>query len=995
VRFCILGPLEVRNGGAALELGAGRQRALLALLVLHADELVSADRLIDELWGERPPPSSAKVMQGYISQLRRVLPADTIVTREPGYLLRARETDAGEFERLLDRARGEGPREAARTLRGALALWRGPPLAGFEYEAWAQTEIARLEELRLVAVEERIEAELRLGGDRRVVPELEALVAAHPLRERLRAHLMLALYRSGRQGDALAAYAEARSGLVEQLGVEPGPELQELHHRILAHDPELGPPPIRPLARVRRRAPVLLLAGGLLLALAASTALVLLRGGGGRTNTPNSLALLDARSGRVAVQSGLGSAPSQIAIGDGGIWVLNSDDDTISQIDASGRTLLATFAVGSRPVGIAAGDGALWVGNATRTTGSQVAGTMLPSSLSEVDPAHRTVLRTIALPHSFVSDVLYGRLPGQRELVVGGGSVWVVAPDGRLLRIDAHTGRLVRRYALTADSLAFGGGDLWIDQEGTQVLRLDPRTNRVDFSYPLPAGPGIAYGLGAAWVADPAQGLVWRIQPGPQVRVRSITAPSGVTAVGVGGGEVWTASDLENEVARIDPSSNRVTSITRVNAPQDLATAAHGIWVTTGAPPPSGGPLPLSSCGPVVYPGPGQPRFIVASDLALHGASGLSARPMAAAVETLIRQHGFRTGRYTIGYQSCDDSTTQSGGFDWARCVANARAYSSDLDVIGVVGPYNSACASVEIPILDRARNGPVALVSPANTNGGLTISALYSNPGYDLYPGGARNYARVIAPEQVQYAADAELEHQLGVTHVAVLDDGDPFAAQSDRWFTYAARRLGLGTVRIGWSLSNPRSRAIAGQVHATGADGVFVAAGGLPGAAPVVAALRARLGARIPIVVTDWFFPFEQFRQLAHGNIDGVYVSNPGAPDSALTPVGRRLVARVGSSLSYTAAYGAGAAEVLLDAIARSAGTRASVTRNVFRTRIRNGILGNLSIDANGDPATAPVTIFRLRTGAHNTTGLIDAQGAVVDRVITPPPTIVAHSS
>src|SRR5262245_41688969 len=205
-------------------------------------------------------------MQGYISQLRRALAADTIVTREPGYLLHAGETDAGEFERLLERARGEGPQEAARTLRAALALWRGPPLAGFEYEAWAQTEIARLEELRLVALEERIEADLQLGVDRRLVPELEALVTEHPLRERLCAQLMLALYRSGRQADALAAYAQARAALVERLGVEPGPELQDLQHRILAHDPELGPLQKQPLARFTRRAPWLLLAGGVLLA---------------------------------------------------------------------------------------------------------------------------------------------------------------------------------------------------------------------------------------------------------------------------------------------------------------------------------------------------------------------------------------------------------------------------------------------------------------------------------------------------------------------------------------------------------------------------------------------------------------------------------------------------------------------------------------------------------------------------------------------------------
>src|SRR5262249_55430401 len=155
-------------------------------------------------------------------------------------------------------------------------------------------------------------------------------------------------------------------------------------------------------------------------------------------------------------------------------------------------------------------------------------------------------------------------------------------------------------------------------------------------------------------------------------------------------------------------------------------------------------PLPASSCGPLVYQGSGKPRFIVASDLALDGATGNSSRPMAAAVEQLIRERGFRAGRYTIGYQSCNDSTSQSGAFDRARCVSNARACAADPEVIGVVGTYNSACAQTEIPILDRARNGPVALVSPSNTDGSLTISALTSTPGYVLYPSGVRNYARV-----------------------------------------------------------------------------------------------------------------------------------------------------------------------------------------------------------------------------------------------------------
>jgi DNA-binding SARP family transcriptional activator len=250
MRVRVLGPLEVWDDGRELPLGSGRQRALFVLLLLHADEVVSRDRLIDELWGERPPASAAKVLQGYVSQLRRRLPPDTIVTRGSGYLLRGVETDVNEFERLVERARNEEAREATLTLREALALWRGGALAEVEYEAWAQAEIASLEELRLVALEARIEVDLRLGEDAHVVPELEALVAAHPLRERLRAQLMLALYRAGRQTGALDAFADARRRLVDELGVEPGRPLRELHQAILNQDETLDrlvearPPPV-------------------------------------------------------------------------------------------------------------------------------------------------------------------------------------------------------------------------------------------------------------------------------------------------------------------------------------------------------------------------------------------------------------------------------------------------------------------------------------------------------------------------------------------------------------------------------------------------------------------------------------------------------------------------------------------------------------------------------------------------------------------------------
>jgi DNA-binding SARP family transcriptional activator len=242
--FRILGPLEVVEGGQLVRLSGARQRALLAILLLHVGEAISSDRLMDELWGDEPPDAGSAALRVRISQLRRALgPAgELLVTRPPGYALAVapEQVDLRRFERLVeagDRALGrDDPAAAADSLREALALWRGPPLADFSYAPFAQGAIVRLEELRLAAIELRVEAELALGEHARLAGELQALVREHPLRERLCGQLMLALYRDGRQADALEAYRTARARLVEEIGLEPGPELHELERRILAQD---------------------------------------------------------------------------------------------------------------------------------------------------------------------------------------------------------------------------------------------------------------------------------------------------------------------------------------------------------------------------------------------------------------------------------------------------------------------------------------------------------------------------------------------------------------------------------------------------------------------------------------------------------------------------------------------------------------------------------------------------------------------------------------
>jgi DNA-binding SARP family transcriptional activator len=246
VEFLILGPLEVRDGDRLVPLGGARQRAVLALLLTRANEVVSRDWLIDELWGEHPPESAVNVLQTYVSHLRKALSSDLLVTRTPGYMIRVErdELDLYRFEDLATEADGAQPAAAATKLRAALELWRGTALADFAYDPFAQATITRLEELRLTALERRIEADLALGRHGELVGELEVLTLEHPLRERFRRYLMLAFYRSGRQAEALATYQDARRVLVDQLGIDPSPSLQELERAILRQEPGLESPDI-------------------------------------------------------------------------------------------------------------------------------------------------------------------------------------------------------------------------------------------------------------------------------------------------------------------------------------------------------------------------------------------------------------------------------------------------------------------------------------------------------------------------------------------------------------------------------------------------------------------------------------------------------------------------------------------------------------------------------------------------------------------------------
>jgi DNA-binding SARP family transcriptional activator/basic membrane lipoprotein Med (substrate-binding protein (PBP1-ABC) superfamily) len=312
MEFKLLGPLEVAGERGPVSLGGSRARAVLALLLLHRNEVVAVDRIVDELWAGRPPKTAEQAVRVYVSQLRKALgEPQVLVTHGGGYLLGVEpgEVDVDRFAALRAEAgrlleTGDAAK-AAETFDEALSLWRGSPLQDFAYEPFAQADVARLEELRLVTLEDRFEAQLATGRDSELVADLEQLVEAHPLRERLRGQLMLALYRSGRQADALETYRRGRRLLADELGLEPSDTLRRLESRILQRDPELELPDTsrgaeRPAGKPlhRRRSAVLGLAAALVVVGAVTGALIAATGGHGQSRP-------SATSLRVAfVQSG-------------------------------------------------------------------------------------------------------------------------------------------------------------------------------------------------------------------------------------------------------------------------------------------------------------------------------------------------------------------------------------------------------------------------------------------------------------------------------------------------------------------------------------------------------------------------------------------------------------------------------------------------------------------------------------------------------------------
>ena len=559
--FGLLGPLEIRKGNRSVAVGGAKQRAVLAILLIHANRVVSRDRLIEELWPDRRPGEAEHSLDHAISRLRKALDEpDLLVTQPGGYVLvvEAQQIDVHRFEQLLAAGRtanAEGRHlDAAAALAQALALWRGDALADVAYEAFARREVERLDEVRLEAIEERIDAELALGRHHALVAELESLSAAHPLRERIVRQRMLALYRSGRQAEALEVYAAARRRLVEELGLEPGTSLQELQQQILRQDDSLDLAAASTVARRSRRRRTAV-GGTLIVASAAgvAAAAVLLLNGGTQASSadaaaePDSVALVSAETGAVLGAARV-RAPVLTAFGEGALWTVAFDGELTKIDPENGEVLAFTNLPVVHPGGLAVGAGSVWVTDCCSPT------------LVRIDPDQTVEAERIRLPAA-------GVIPGSEthEVVVGGGSVWVGRGEANpswVERIDPRTGRVQHRIRIEsggAQTLAFGDGALWVGGSFLgYVSRVDARTNELTSIVRNLHGwlCCVAYGGGSLWAAIIPDQTVWKIGKDGTLGT-SFKLPANIESLSYADGGVWAAVGDSGAVIRIDATTGR------------------------------------------------------------------------------------------------------------------------------------------------------------------------------------------------------------------------------------------------------------------------------------------------------------------------------------------------------------------------------------------------------------------------------------------------------
>jgi DNA-binding SARP family transcriptional activator/ABC-type transport system substrate-binding protein len=602
--FRLLGPLQVIRSGQQVPLGGRQQKAILALLLVDRDTVVSVDRLIDAVWGARAPQGAVATIHSYISHLREIVEPDRVrgragqvlLTERGGYRLRVEDLalDSKVFEGQVRAGRAlladDRPGEATSELTGALALWRGPALADLVDFEFARLAAARLEELRLVAIEERIDADLALGRHRDLAAELDRLIGEHPLRERLHGQRMVARYRSGRQAEALAGYQELRVLLADEVGIDPSFDVQRLHKAILSQDRDLdwhpaaavtvreaqrsaeatAPSVVEPSVqgvltggasrRSWRRRRVALVAALSVAAVAATVTVVAVRS---ETTTleaqANSVGRID-KHGRLGSVVPVGQGPSGVAYGAGSLWVTNTGDGTVSRVNPASSQVTQTTDVGAAPSAVTVTGEDVWVANG----------------------GAGTVSRVNALSGTQTERIPVGNQP--TAVAAGRHGVWVAnGGDDTIQRIDPVTGKpghaiLVGGYP---DGIAVSESTVWVanGQDGT-VSRVDVATGMVDSPIRVGAGPmGLALTGDSLWVANELDLTVSRIELRTARVVDTVSVGDGPNSVVAGPDGVWVSNEFDGTVTRIDPATDKGRTILSGSSPRGMAMIGSSPWV--------------------------------------------------------------------------------------------------------------------------------------------------------------------------------------------------------------------------------------------------------------------------------------------------------------------------------------------------------------------------------------------------------------------------------
>jgi branched-chain amino acid transport system substrate-binding protein len=716
---------------------------------------------------------------------------------------------------------------------------------------------------------------------------------------------------------------------------------------------------------------------------------------------PDSLAVVDPETNEVTGQLQIPGRPSLVAAAGGSVWVASDASRTVSLIPVAKQAVTHAVATEASASALAADREGAWLLDGNRRI------------LLRIDPAYDEPTRRVPLPRGSPLPVTNRRL-SSFSVSSGAGALWVTDGSTRLLRIDPESGETrTVEVQHPLDDVAVGAGGVWaISGRAASVFKVDTEAravetririvSRLGAAAPFPVAVAVAGG--SVWVLNANTQTVSRIDP--EFDGIAATIPLGIgrnpNDITAGAGSVWVPNGGDGTLARIDARTNAVTTIALGNSPASVAFGGGRIWVSvqpgfsafapSAREPAAGTPseaLPASRCSPVEFQGPGRPQFLIASDLPFQTQSALAETlQMSDAVRYVLAQRRFTAGRYTVGYQSCDDSSASTGGYDVGRCKKNAEAFAATKTVIGLVGGYNSGCVRVQLPVLARAPGGPLTLVGSASTYVGLTHAGAGTARGEPqrYQPGGRRSFVRVVAADDRQAAANAVLAKQLGVKRLYVLNDGDVYGLGIATNVRQAASTLGIAIA--GFERWDPKARTYAGlarRVRRAHVDAVF--AGGsvdISNGPALVKDLRAELGPKPHILLPDGFAPISAFARLAGPAAEGLFASFPVPAPERLRGEGQRFVAEfgraIGRPVQVYSVTSAQATEVLLDAIARSDGTRASVTRELFKTKVTSGILGTFSFDRNGDTTAGAVTIYRVKAGQPT-----------VFKVITPPKAVV----